>query len=301
MEPTPILKHAPPAAAPASVSGFVSGLPREAARPERLWLISGTGEGPGLARELLDRGWRLRVSVVSPEARLAYPKAPGLEVVVGALEGAGAWRAALDAARDEGDPFLWLLDASHPFATRVSATVAEACQGRPETLLRLRRPLLAAPGATTLPDLQHLADHLAPGERLLLAIGARHLATAIAHSPLACHHSRVLPHPRALREALRAGLPPHRVACVHPTADGAVERALCQRWGIDAILCRQSGSRAEGVWLSLHETLGLRLLLLRRPPDPPGVAGLLPPELLARVGWPGSAENGGNASSPWSP
>ena len=264
-------------------------------------MIAGTGEGPLLAGELLARGWRLRVSVVSPGARLAYPRATGLEVMVGALEGAGAWRSALEAARAEGDPFLWLLDASHPFATRVSAAVAAACKDRAETLLRLRRPLLAAPGATTLPAVHHLADQLAPGERLLLAIGARHLATAIRHSPQACHHSRVLPHPRALQEALRAGLPSHRLACVHPTVDGAVERALCEHWGINAILCRQSGSRAEEAWIRIHEALGLRLLLLRRPPEPPGVPGLPLPELLARVGWPGAADNGGHACSPWNP
>ncbi|MEB3259649.1 MAG: precorrin-6A/cobalt-precorrin-6A reductase [Cyanobacteriota bacterium] len=284
--------------------------------PGRLWLIAGTGEGPPLAGHLRARGWRLRVSVVAPDARAAYPQEPGLEVVVGALEGAGAWRAALDAAREEGDPFLWVLDASHPFATRVSAAVAEACQGRAERLLRLRRPLLDAPRATTLPDLPSLADHVAPGERLLLAIGARHLANAIAHSPRACHHSRVLPQPRALQEALRAGLPSHRLACVHPTAEGAVELALCRHWGIAAILCRQSGSRAEAIWLRIHNALGLRLLLLRRPPDPPGVTALPLPELLARVGWPGSAPSGSTHApsppagaaqnefdlfSPWSP
>jgi precorrin-6A/cobalt-precorrin-6A reductase len=248
-------------------------------------LIAGTGEGPPLARTLRERGWRLRVSVVSPEARLAYPRDPGLEVVVGALEGAGAWRAALDAARGEGDPFRWLLDGSHPFATRVSAAVAEACVDRPEGLLRLRRPLLAAPGATPLPDVRQLASHITPGDHLLLAIGARHLATAIRHSPQACHHSRVLPHPRAIQEARRAGLADHRLACFHPTADGAVERALCQRWRIDTILCRQSGSRTEALWLAIQEALGVRLLLLSRPAEPAGVTGATLPELLARVGW----------------
>lgn len=257
----------------------------------RVWLIAGTGEGPPIAKCLLDRGWRLRVSVVTPAARLAYPRDPSLEVVVGALAGAEAWRAALEEAQRQGDPFAWLIDASHPFATHVSAAAAAACTDRAESLLRLHRPLLAAPGTTPLAHLRQLGDHLAKGERLLLAIGARHLSAAVAHSPQACHHSRVLPHPRAIREALRAGLPDNRLACIHPTSDGTVERALCQLWGIDTILCRQSGSRTEALWLRIREELGLRLLLLRRPPEPAGVVGLPLSELIARVGWPRHADN----------
>lgn len=269
--------HAPPPDGPAPTTG-------------RIWLIAGTGEGPPLARRLLERGWRLRVSVVTPTARPRYPEDPRLEVVVGALAGAAAWRGALEQAQRLGDPFQWILDASHPFATRVSAAVAAACEGRSERLLRLHRPLLPAPEATPLDHLDALGHHLGGGERLLLAIGARHLGAAIAHSPRACHHSRVLPHPEAIRQALRAGLPDHRLACCHPSQEGAVERALCLRWGIDTVLCRQSGSRAEAHWLRISQELGLRLLLLRRPPEPVGVPRLPLPELMARVGWPGPAE-----------
>jgi precorrin-6A/cobalt-precorrin-6A reductase len=274
--------HAPPVDEPAPGAG-------------RIWLVAGTGEGPPLARLLLERGWRLRVSVVTPAARLAYPTDPRLEVLVGALAGAGAWREALEQARRQGDPFRWILDASHPFATRVSAALAAACEGRPERLQRLHRPLLPAPGATPLNHLHELGTHLANGERLLLAIGARHLGAAIDHSPQACHHSRVLPHPQAIQQALRAGLTSHRLACCHPSRDGALERALCLRWGITTLLCRQSGSRAEAHWLRISEELGLRLLLLLRPPEPTGVARLALPELIARVGWPGTAHNGDDA------
>jgi precorrin-6A/cobalt-precorrin-6A reductase len=280
--------HAPPPHGPPPDPAA----PPAAQAAGRVWLIAGTGEGPPLAKRLLDRGWRLRVSVVTPVARLAYPEDPGLEVVVGALAGAAAWQAALEEGSRLGDPFQWLIDASHPFATHVSAAAAAACADRAEGLLRLHRPLLAAPGATPLAHLGQLGEHLTKGERLLLAIGARQLSAAVAHSPQACHHSRVLPHPRAIREALRAGLPAHHLACIHPTSDGAVERALCQRWGIDTILCRQSGSRTEALWLRIREALGLRLLLLQRPPEPAGVVCLPLAELIARVGWPRQAENG---------
>ncbi|MFN9646472.1 MAG: precorrin-6A/cobalt-precorrin-6A reductase [Cyanobacteriota bacterium] len=266
--------HAPPLDGPAPGAG-------------RIWLIAGTGEGPPLAKLLLARGWRLRVSVVTPGAAASYPGNPDLEVLVGDLAGAEAWRQGLEQARRQGDPFQWIIDVSHPFATRVSAAAALACEGRPEQLLRLHRPLLNAPKATPLDHLHQIGHHLAEGERLLLAIGARHLGAAIGHSPRACHHSRVLPHPRAIQQALQAGLAAHRLACCQPTRDGAVEQALCLRWGIETLVCRQSGSRAEALWLRISEELGLRLLLLRRPPEPAGVARLTLPALIDRIGWPG--------------
>ena len=39
---------------------------------DRLWLVAGTGEGPPLAAALLQRGWRVRVSVVTAAAVRAY-------------------------------------------------------------------------------------------------------------------------------------------------------------------------------------------------------------------------------------
>jgi hypothetical protein len=56
-------------------------------RADQLWLISGTGEGPPLARALLERGWRVRVCVVGSGAALTYPPDPRLELRVGALGG----------------------------------------------------------------------------------------------------------------------------------------------------------------------------------------------------------------------
>jgi precorrin-6A/cobalt-precorrin-6A reductase len=256
-------------------------------------LIAGTGEGPLLARVFLDRGWRLRVSVVTPSASRSYPEDPRLEVRVGALAGAAALRTALEEADLEGDPFQWLIDASHPFAAQVTATAVAATRDWPARLLRLERPILPAPMAIPLRQLSDLGPHVRPGERILLAIGARHLREASLQCAEAHPHGRVLPHPQALNQALRAGLPPHHIACCHPTADGAVERALCHRWGIETILCRQSGGHTEALWLRIASEAHLRLLLLRRPPEPAATRRLPFPELVEHVGWPMGRGKGG--------
>ncbi len=259
----------------------------------RLWLISGTGEGPPLAAALLARGWRLRVSLVTAAAARAYPHHPHLELAIGALGEGGTEPPEvvvgreLQRARTLGDPFRWLVDASHPFARRISATLAAACAAQGQPLLRLQRPPLPPGRALVLDDLGDLGNHLRPGERVLLAIGARRLAEAIRLSPQALHHARVLPAPQALRQAFAAGLATDRLACLRPSETSeAIELALCRRWGIDTVLCRQSGGESEGRWHRICERLDRRLLLLRRPPEPAGVPLLAIDALLECMGGP---------------
>ena len=254
----------------------------------RIWLIAGTGEGPPMATALLARGWRLRISVVSRAAALAYGQRPGQELAVGAIGGPDGPEtgvaAELARAREERDPYRWVIDATHPFATRISAALARTCRSQHQPLLRLLRPDGGAADGVVLADLTDLGDHCRPGERLLLAIGGRRLADAVAASPQAVHHARLLPHGEALGMALAAGLAPHRLAPLRPSVDGGIERALCHHWGITAVLCRRSGGPNEARWHRICSDLGLRLLLLERPQEPREVEALPLQELLERLG-----------------
>jgi precorrin-6A/cobalt-precorrin-6A reductase len=272
---------------------------------DRIWLIAGTGEGPPLAEALLAQGWRLRVSVVSRAAALAYRGHPCLELAVGAIGGPGSVgsgaapvagvAAELERSRLEGLPYRWVIDASHPFATRISAELAIACRAQVQRLLRLRRPELPLGPAIPLSDLACLAQQCLPGERLLAAIGARRLAEVVTACPEAVHHARLLPQGEAIGMALAAGLMPQRLAPLRPSSDGRIERALCRHWGIETVLCRRSGGANEAHWHRICAELGLRLLLLERPREPEGVEGLALPALLERLG-----QSGGSARS-WVP
>ena len=262
----------------------------------RLWLIAGTGEGPRLASQLLERGWRLEVSVVSEAASLAYPAHQRQRLLVGALAGGEAIRQQLTAAALEGQPYAAVVDASHPFASQISHQLAAALQqqiaDRPSgpqpaqpLLLRLVRPLLSSPADRLLVNLKALAHHRLTGTRLLLAIGARQLAEAVALSPGALHHARLLANPEALQRAMAAGIAPQRLAPLRPGGSGeaALLAALLSRWRIDAILCRQSGGITETLWRQLAASQGCELLLLQRPTDPAGMTGLAEAELLAKL------------------
>ncbi|MFQ6539010.1 MULTISPECIES: precorrin-6A/cobalt-precorrin-6A reductase [Aphanothece] len=263
----------------------------------RLWLFAGTGEGPRLAEALLALGWRVRVSVVTPAAGRAYDHLAGVELCTGALDGAPGLQRELLQAERHGAPFTLVVDGTHPFALSIRQALVTGCGAQGLPLLRLERPHLADDGAASpvplLPDLDALRRVPLRGERILLAIGARRLADAVACSPGALHHARLLPSAAALQQAMAAGLAAERVACLRPTAGGAVEEALLKRWGITLILARQSGGPPEALWRHLALRQGCRLLLLRRPPDPTGVQGLDQQALLARLAaWPGPGGTG---------
>ncbi|MEB3332830.1 MAG: precorrin-6A/cobalt-precorrin-6A reductase [Synechococcaceae cyanobacterium] len=259
---------------------------------ERIWLIAGTGEGPALAAALLERGWRLRVSLVAAQAARAYSPHPLLELAIGAIgvatadPGAGV-RAELETAAGAGDPFRWVVDASHPFATAITPALAAVCLEYRQPLLRLRRPPQRGGVVISLAGLEQLNALVEPGRRLLLAIGTRRLSEAISHCPGARHHARILPSADGLRLAMAAGMAPERVACLRPSAAGcAVERALCRRWRIETLLARASGGSTEAHWRAISAELDLELLLLRRPSEPEGIEALPYAALLAKLGTP---------------
>ena len=237
----------------------------------RVLLLAGTGDGPRLVKELSRRNWRVSVSVVTPNAAKAYAGLPVERISIGALQGVGGITAVL---RQAG-PFRWVVDATHPFAAQISHDLVTACADLGQPLLRYERRLEPLGAASLLADADALAVQPLQGQRLLLAIGGRHLsvmAAAVRHAG-AIPYGRALPSPDGLRAALRAGLPPAHLAVVRPLqgdVPGAVERALCRRWGISMVLCRQSGGVTEQFWHQLTTELGLSLLLLRRPepPDP---------------------------------
>lgn len=270
------------------------GGPHDHRPPRRLWLFSGTGDGPPLASALLARGWSLRVSVVTAEAGRAYPRHPCLELRVGALGGSEPLRRALDQGHGQGSPFQAVIDATHPFATAIHGQLQTGCQQAAVPLLRLVRDGEAGPepdgGVRWLTGLADLASVDLVGARLLLAIGARQLALAVAASPGAVHHARLLPRPEALRQALSAGLAPQHVACLQPLSAGqlrqdglqsSVEAALVRLWRIDRIVARQSGPPTEALWRGVAAAQGCQLLLVRQPPRPLHQQCGSPAELLA--------------------
>ena len=91
----------------------------------------------------------------------------------------------------------WVVDATHPFALRISDQLNQACKGSGQELVRFERRMEASGKAVVLGSMTDLADHALSGRRLLLALGARQLVEAakVARDAGATVFARVLPSP----------------------------------------------------------------------------------------------------------
>jgi len=237
-----------------------------------LWLLSGTGEGPLLAAALVSHGWNVTVSVVSSQAALQYLDMPLEDVWVGSLDGVEGIERALEFAKCLHNGFDWVIDATHPFALLVSKNLCQVCQKQSQPLLRFERTLEASVGSLINSPLD-LASKPLQGKRLLLAIGARHLKEAVAASRQggAEVFARVLPSPESLIKALASDIGEENLAVLRPlkgSTPGSLELALCRRWSIDSIVCRQSGGVTQKLWQDISRDWGLELFLISRPENP---------------------------------
>ncbi len=238
---------------------------RQENRQGTVWLLAGTGDGPRLAAVLISQGFRVHVSVVGASAADPYRGMDVEGIHVGALAGSQAILQWLQMISVD-----WVVDATHPFALRISDQLNQACKGSGQELVRFERRMEASGKAVVLGSMTDLADHPLSGRRLLLALGARQLVEAakVARDAGATVFARVLPSPMSLIQAAAAGVPPEHLAVVRPLQGpepGALEAALCRRWAITDVVCRQSGGATEALWANLSMEMGFELWLLRRP------------------------------------
>lgn len=234
-------------------------------------VLGGTGEARALARALHDGGsWRV---VSSLAGRVSAPALPAGEVRIGGFGGPDAlarWLTEHDVAA--------VVDATHPFAARISASAAQAAPAAGVPLLMLRRPGWdARPGDTwrRVPDMPGAADAVATMEgTVLLTTGRGGLAAFAA-----------LPH----RFVIRAVDPPepplpadHVVLLARGpyTLDG--ERTLMREHRVRTLVTKDSGGQMTVAKLDAARELGVAVVMVDRPPAPPAVPTVTEPvEVLA--------------------
>ena len=214
-------------------------------RQNQLWLLAGTGEGPRIAAALINLGWRVQVSVVTPSAARAYASLGVESIAVGALQGQ-----ATSAFLAEQGPFQWVVDATHPFATQISADLEQVCGGLDQRLLRLERPMESGGSAMVLKRIEDLSGFSLQGRRLMLAIGTSDRGKWFAWICGAEVFAR--PCLRPLGYGVRwQRICPGTSGCVETASGktgGSIEQALCRQWMIADVLCRQSGGVTERLW-----------------------------------------------------
>ena len=237
---------------------------------KHIWLLSGTGEGHPLAESLIMQGWRVTVSVVSLQASSAYADLSLEELTIGPLQGVNGVKIFLDKARRLYGGFDWVVDATHPFATLISSYLRDACKEYSQPLIRFERSLEEVSGQLILNSFNELTNFKFKDKRFLIALGSRCLKDAAnaAYKAGAKVYARVLPTKDGILKALNSSVPANHLAILKPLLGypfGAYEAALCRRWKITDVVCRQSGGPSEKLWKEVCNKHKLRLWMISRP------------------------------------
>ena len=220
-------------------------------------VLGGTAEARELAAALDGAGVRV---ISSLAGRVANPRLPAGEVRVGGFGGPGALTRWL---REHA--VRAVVDATHPFAERISASAARACPAAGVPLLRLERP-----GWTPRPgdDWRRVADlqaaaALAPrlGARALLTTGRQGIA-AFAGVDRVWFLVRCVEPPGP-------PLPPrHELILDRGPYTLAGELALIESHRIDLVITKDSGGALTEAKLDAARERRLPVIVVDRPPRP---------------------------------
>ncbi len=243
-------------------------------------VLGGTAEGRRLATTLAEAGFRVIYALAGVTARPRVPA--GVAVQTGGFGGSAGLAAWLRQQRVAA-----VVDATHPFATRMQAHVAKAVRmlGLPGFRLA-RRPWVPGHGDRWLEvDSIAAAGRVLPREsRGLAMLGSRGLMQMAFRGDLWLH-ARMLAAPQK-------ALPPRwRVLREGPRGTVAGERALLQAVRAAWLVCRNSGGDSGRPRLLAARQLGLPVVMVRAPAPPAGLevhhemASLLA-VLTARFGFP---------------
>jgi precorrin-6A/cobalt-precorrin-6A reductase len=138
---------------------------------EKVLILGGTGEAAELAARLCEEGCDVTTSLAG---RTSEPKPVKGAVRTGGFGGAEGLAAYL---RQGG--FHLLIDATHPFAKRISANAEQAAALTGIAFeKRVRLPWKKQPGDTWIEvaSLKEASDVIPSGARVLLALGSQHVA-----------------------------------------------------------------------------------------------------------------------------
>lgn len=221
-----------------------------------LLILGGTAEARDLASRL-DGTPGLRV-VSSLAGRVRDPALPRGEVRIGGFggpDGLAGWLRAQDITA--------VVDATHPFARRISDSAAAACAATGTPLLGLvREPWAPGDG-----DAWHQVDSVAAaadvlpglGKRAFLTTGRQELAPFVPLDQvwflIRCVDPPDGPLPRSCQVILARG--PY---------DADAEQALMREHAIDVLVTKNSGGALTAGKLTAARRLGIPVVMVRRPP-----------------------------------
>jgi precorrin-6A/cobalt-precorrin-6A reductase len=232
---------------------------------KELLILGGTGEAAILARAVLARFGETLNLTTSLAGRTQRPGPLPGRIRIGGFGGAAGLAAYLT---EHGVDRL--IDATHPFAARISTAARLACEeARVPRLLLLRPPWRRHPL-----DRWIEVDSMAAAAEIVSRFGRRAFLT-VGTGEVSCFAAAA-----GVHFLVRLIDPPKRPLPLHsydvmvgrgPFAL-AEERHRLKRHAIDVLVCKASGGAATEAKILAARELGLPVIMVQRPPPEPGDA-----------------------------
>lgn len=202
-----------------------------------IWLIGGTSEGRALIKELAAYPVQLFVSVATEYGAALIEPQENTTVL--------AERMDLPAMRSfirEHRPAC-VIDATHPYATMVTATVQEACAEEHCKYLRLVRPAGEKGDYITVHDFAEAVELLNHLEgNIFLTTGSKNLPDFTSVKDYAERIAlRILPMESSLKSALELGYKPANIICMQGPFAKDLNVAMLKKYGSKFMVTKDSG------------------------------------------------------------
>jgi precorrin-6A/cobalt-precorrin-6A reductase len=219
-----------------------------------LLILGGTTEANALAKAVSEQGI---AAVYSYAGRVENPRPQPLPVRVGGFGGPEGLVAYI-----HENAITHVVDATHPFAARMSGNAIEACAATRTPLAALTRAAwVSQPGDVWrhVPDIAAAVDALSgDAQRVFLAVGRMHLEDFSTRP----QHSYLL---RLVDEPDTLPLPNAEVVVARGPFTEADDRALMQRHGTQLVVSKNAGGTGARAKLDAARALGLPVLMIDRP------------------------------------
>ncbi len=249
----------------------------------RIILFGGTTEGNEAALRLLEEGHEVVASVATETGARAlreyFAGRKGSETGDGSDNGIKTvtGRRELPELMSLTEAFDICIDATHPFAERITANLKEACDKTGVRYIRLLRKKTGE-----LPDgikaewterpeeaaecIKSYIDH--EGGNVLLTIGSKELERYAGKADRGRLFARVLPAAGSIEACLKVGIPQRNIIAAWGPFSRELNLALMDQLDIGMLVTKESGK--EGGFDEKAEAArirGSRLVIIRRPPE----------------------------------
>ena len=226
----------------------------------RLIIFGGTTEGRELSERMAAAGADVTVCVATEYGGETQPEGANLTVRVGPMTAAEKHALLLHADL--------CVDATHPYASHITASVLQACEAVGTPYRRLLRRESEADGAVIFDSAADAAAYLQAREgNILLTTGAKELP-AFAPLGAARLYPRVLASHAALAACEAIGVPHRNIIAMQGPFSQALNEAILRQFDIRFLVTKDGG--APGGFpekAAAAKAVGAELILLRRPEE----------------------------------